>query len=153
MSEERTPGGQTPRGETLGAGGIPRATGGPGDKPSPRPRFTAPRIIEMKRRGDPIVVVTAYDFPTARIADEAGAEILLVGDSLGTVVLGYESTLPVTVEDILHHTRAVVRARPSALVVADKADSIASAIRLAEKSIDSGAAADALEKLIRISNS
>ncbi len=101
----------------------------PGDKPgattpaggtrSPRPRWTAPRIIEMKRRGDPIVVVTAYDFPTARIADEAGVEILLVGDSLGTVVLGYDSTLPVTVEDILHHTRAVARARPSALVVAD----------------------------------
>lgn len=86
---------------------------------SPRAKITAPAIVEMKRRGDPIVVVTAYDFPTARLADEAGIEILLVGDSLGTVVLGYESTLPVTVEDILHHTRAVTRARPSALVVAD----------------------------------
>jgi 3-methyl-2-oxobutanoate hydroxymethyltransferase len=77
------------------------------------------RIMEMKRRGDPIAVVTAYDFPTARLADQAGVEILLVGDSLGTVVLGYESTLPVTVDDILHHTRAVTRARPAALVVAD----------------------------------
>jgi 3-methyl-2-oxobutanoate hydroxymethyltransferase len=73
----------------------------------------------MKRRGEPITVVTAYDYPTARLADEAGVEILLVGDSLGTVVLGYENTLPVTVEEMLHHTRAVTRARPSALVVAD----------------------------------
>ncbi|NOT34501.1 MAG: 3-methyl-2-oxobutanoate hydroxymethyltransferase [Candidatus Eisenbacteria bacterium] len=73
----------------------------------------------MKQRGDPITMVTAYDYPTARIADEAGVEMLLIGDSLGTVVLGYENTLPVTVEDILHHTRAVVRARPTAMVVAD----------------------------------
>jgi 3-methyl-2-oxobutanoate hydroxymethyltransferase len=73
----------------------------------------------MKRRGDPITVLTAYDFPTARIADEAGVDVLLVGDSLGTVVLGYESTLPVTMEDMLHHTAAVTRAKPSALVVAD----------------------------------
>jgi len=109
MSDEGTPGGSP----------VSRPTRSEGEKPSPRPRFTAPRIIEMKRRGDPIVVVTAYDFPMARIADDAGAEILLVGDSLGTVVLGYESTLPVTVEDMLHHTRAVTRARPSALVVAD----------------------------------
>jgi len=86
---------------------------------SPRAKLTAPAIVEMKRRGDPIVVVTAYDHPMARLADQAGVDILLVGDSLGTVVLGYDSTLPVTVEDILHHTRAVVRARPAALVVAD----------------------------------
>ena len=86
---------------------------------SPRAKVTAPAIVEMKRRGDPIVVVTAYDHPTARLADEAGMDILLVGDSVGTVLLGYESTLPVTVEDILHHTRAVARARPAALVVAD----------------------------------
>jgi 3-methyl-2-oxobutanoate hydroxymethyltransferase len=86
---------------------------------SPRSKLTAPGIVAMKRRGDPIAVVTAYDHPTARIADAAGVEILLVGDSVGTVVLGYESTLPVTMEDILHHTRAVARARPSALLVAD----------------------------------
>lgn len=86
---------------------------------SPRAKLTAPRIVEMKRRGEPITVVTAYDYPMARIADQAGIEILLVGDSVGQVVLGYENTLPVTVEDILHHTRAVARARPSALVVAD----------------------------------
>ena len=86
---------------------------------APRARITAPQIIDMKRRGQVIAVVTAYDFPTARIADQAGVEILLVGDSLGTVVLGYESTLPVTMEDMLHHTRAVTRAKTSALVVAD----------------------------------
>ena len=106
MSDER------PAGGTPGPVAGSRGTG-------TRPRLTASRIQEMKRRGDPIVVVTAYDFPTARLADQAGIEILLVGDSLGTVVLGYESTLPVTVEDILHHTRAVTRARTAALVVAD----------------------------------
>ena len=86
---------------------------------APRPRRTAPSFLEMKRRGDPIVAVTAYDFPTARIADEAGVDMILVGDSLGTVVLGYESTLPVTMEDMLHQTRAVTRARPAALVIGD----------------------------------
>jgi 3-methyl-2-oxobutanoate hydroxymethyltransferase len=85
----------------------------------PRAKITTPAVVEMKRRGEIITVVTAYDFPTARLADEAGVEILLVGDSVGTVLLGYESTLPVTMEDMLHHTRAVTRARPSALVVAD----------------------------------
>jgi 3-methyl-2-oxobutanoate hydroxymethyltransferase len=84
-----------------------------------RGRWTAPAIVELKRRGEPIAVLTAYDYPTARLADEAGAEILLVGDSLGTVVLGYESTLPVTMADMLHHVKAVTRARPAALVVAD----------------------------------
>ena len=92
---------------------------GPESPPSTRSKVTAPRLTEMKRRGDPISVLTAYDFPTARLADEAGVDVLLVGDSLGTVVLGYDSTLPVTVEDVLHHTRAVTRARPRALVVAD----------------------------------
>lgn len=86
---------------------------------APRAKITAPAVVEMKRRAEPIVVVTAYDHPTARIADEAGVEILLVGDSVGTVLLGYESTLPVTMEDILHHTRAVTRAKTAALVVAD----------------------------------
>jgi 3-methyl-2-oxobutanoate hydroxymethyltransferase len=86
---------------------------------TPRARITAPQVIDMKRRGEVIAVLTAYDFPTARLADQAGIEILLVGDSLGTVVLGYESTLPVTMEDMLHHTRAVTRAKTAALVVAD----------------------------------
>jgi 3-methyl-2-oxobutanoate hydroxymethyltransferase len=86
---------------------------------APRAKVTAPAVVALKRKGEPITVVTAYDFPTARLADQAGVEILLVGDSLGTVVLGYESTLPVTMDDMLHHTRAVTRAKPSALVVGD----------------------------------
>jgi len=89
--------------------------------------------------------VTAYDFPTARLADEAGIDILLVGDSLGTVVLGYESTLPVTVDDIVHHTKAVVRAKPRALVVADMPfmsyqASLEDAIRNAGRLIQEGGA-------------
>src|SRR5262249_8737770 len=86
---------------------------------APRAKVTAPAILAMKRKGEPIVAVTAYDFPTARYADQAGVEILLVGDSLGTVVLGYDSTLPVTLDDMLHHTKAVARAKPSAMVVGD----------------------------------
>jgi 3-methyl-2-oxobutanoate hydroxymethyltransferase len=88
-------------------------------RPATRAKITAPKLSEMKRRNDPITVLTAYDYPTARIADEAGVDVLLVGDSLGTVVLGYESTLPVTMEDMLHHVAAVTRAKPRALVVAD----------------------------------
>jgi 3-methyl-2-oxobutanoate hydroxymethyltransferase len=84
-----------------------------------RAKIAAPAIVEMKRRGEPVTVVTVYDFPMARLADEAGVEVLLVGDSVGTVLLGYESTLPVTMDDMLHHTRAVTRAKPSALVVGD----------------------------------
>lgn len=86
---------------------------------APRAKLTAPAIVEMKRRGELITVVTAYDFPTAVIADQAGVEVLLVGDSVGTVLLGYDSTLPVTMEDMLHHTKAVSRAKTSALVVGD----------------------------------
>jgi 3-methyl-2-oxobutanoate hydroxymethyltransferase len=98
---------------------MSREAPAPAETRRPRPKITAPEIVAMKRRGEPIVVVTAYDHPTARIADEAGIEVLLVGDSVGTVLLGYDSTLPVTMDDILHHTRAVARARTSALVVAD----------------------------------
>lgn len=86
---------------------------------APRAKVTAPAVLALKRKGEPITVVTAYDFPTARLADQAGVEILLVGDSLGTVVLGYESTLPVTMDDMLHHVKAVTRAKPGALVVGD----------------------------------
>jgi 3-methyl-2-oxobutanoate hydroxymethyltransferase len=86
---------------------------------SPRAKITAPAVVALKRKGEPITVVTAYDFPTARYADQSGVEILLVGDSVGTVMLGYESTLPVTMEDMLHHVRAVTRAKPSAMVVGD----------------------------------
>jgi 3-methyl-2-oxobutanoate hydroxymethyltransferase len=73
----------------------------------------------MKETGEPIVMVTAYDAPTARIVDRAGVDIILVGDSLGMVVLGYESTLHVTMEDMVRHTAAVRRARPRALLAAD----------------------------------
>jgi len=90
-----------------------------GARRPPRPKVTAPQVIELKRRGEPITVVTAYDHPTARLADEAGVEMILVGDSVGTVVLGYDSTLPVTMADMLHHTRAVTRAKPAALVIGD----------------------------------
>ncbi|MBK7368779.1 MAG: 3-methyl-2-oxobutanoate hydroxymethyltransferase [Candidatus Eisenbacteria bacterium] len=84
-----------------------------------RAKITAPAVVDMKRRGELITVVTAYDFPTARLAEQAGVEVLLVGDSVGPVVLGYESTLPVTMEDMLHHTKAVTRAKTSAMVVGD----------------------------------
>ncbi len=86
---------------------------------APRAKITAPAVVALKRKSEPITVVTAYDFPTAKFADQAGVEILLVGDSVGTVVLGYDSTLPVTMDDMLHHTRAVSRAKTSAMVVGD----------------------------------
>lgn len=86
---------------------------------SPRPRITAPAVLAMKRKGEPIAMVTCYDHPSALMADTAGVEMLLVGDSLGTVLLGYDSTLPVTMDDMLHHTKAVTRAKPSAMVIGD----------------------------------
>ena len=82
-------------------------------------RATAQELKAMKRRGEKIPMLTAYDYPTARILDEAGVPIILVGDSLGMVVLGYDSTLPVTMEDMIHHTRAVVRGSRRAHVVFD----------------------------------
>jgi 3-methyl-2-oxobutanoate hydroxymethyltransferase len=82
-------------------------------------RYTTTEIKAMKRRGEPIAMLTAYDYPTARLAEEAGVPMLLVGDTLGMVVLGYETTLPVTMEDMLHHVKAVVRGTKKSLVVAD----------------------------------
>jgi 3-methyl-2-oxobutanoate hydroxymethyltransferase len=78
-----------------------------------------PALMEMKRQGKPICALTAYDYATARLADEAGVDLILVGDSLAMVVLGQENTLAVTVDEMLHHTRAVARATRRALVVAD----------------------------------
>jgi len=75
--------------------------------------------VRARKGGTPIVMVTAYDAPTGRIADEAGVDVILVGDSVAMVVLGYDDTLQVTVEDMAHHTAAVARTRPSALLVAD----------------------------------
>ncbi len=77
------------------------------------------RLQEMKAAGERIACVTAYDFPSARLVQQAGFEVVLVGDSLGNVVLGYDTTIPVTMDDMLHHTRAVVRGAPDLLVVAD----------------------------------
>ncbi len=76
-------------------------------------------LQRMRDQGKPIAMSTAYDYPTARLADEAGIPILLVGDSLGMVVLGYESTIPVTVDDMIHHGKAVVRGTQRAHVVVD----------------------------------
>ena len=82
-------------------------------------RLSITQIKKMKVRGEKIPVLTAYDFPTARILDNAGIPLLLVGDSLGMVVLGYDSTIPVTLEDMIHHGKAVVRGSSNALVVID----------------------------------
>lgn len=82
-------------------------------------KVTAPGLMAMKSRGEKISVITAYGYPWAKIADQAGIDVLLVGDSLGMVVLGYENTLQVTMEDMVRHTAAVARGASRALVVAD----------------------------------
>ena len=82
-------------------------------------KVTVPEILERKGGGDPIVALTAYDFPFGRIADEAGVDVILVGDSLGMVVQGLETTLPVTMDEVIYHCRMVARARRRALVVGD----------------------------------
>ncbi len=82
-------------------------------------RTTVIQVREMKEKGEKITMLTAYDYATARIIDRVGIPLILVGDSLGMVVLGYESTVPVTLEDMLHHARAVVRGTEQALVVGD----------------------------------
>jgi len=106
--------------------------------------------VRNRKGGEPLVMVTAYDAPTARIADAAGVDLILVGDSLAMVVLGYDDTLQVTIDDMIHHTAAVARTRPRPLVVADlpwmsyhvdAADTVRNAARL----IRAGAAAVKLE--------
>jgi 3-methyl-2-oxobutanoate hydroxymethyltransferase len=82
-------------------------------------RISINEIRDMKKRGEKIVMMTAYDYPSARLVEEAGAEMILVGDTLGMVVLGYDSTVPVTMEDMIHHTKAVARGTKRALVVGD----------------------------------
>lgn len=82
-------------------------------------RVTISEIREMKQRGEKIAMLTSYDYATARIVDEAGVPLVLVGDSLGMVVLGYQTTIPVTMDEMLHHTKAVVRGTQRALVVGD----------------------------------
>ncbi len=111
------------------------------DTATPRVALTVPAISARKvRRGaEPLVMVTAYDAPGARIADEAGVDLILVGDSVAMVVLGYDDTLQVTVDDMAHHTAAVARAKPRPLIVADlpwmsyhlsTVDTVANAARL-----------------------
>lgn len=103
---------------------------------------SVPGLLEMKRRGEKIGMLTAYDYPTARILDRAGADALLVGDSLGMVVLGHDSTVYVTLEDMIHHTRAVVRGAERSLVITDlpfgsyeegPAQALRSAVRLVKE--------------------
>ena len=88
-------------------------------KPERPEKVSAPSLKASKQRGERLVCLTAYDFPTARIIDEAGIDIILVGDSLGNVVLGYGNTVPVTLDEILIHLKAVRRAVQRALLVAD----------------------------------
>jgi 3-methyl-2-oxobutanoate hydroxymethyltransferase len=82
-------------------------------------RININQIREMKQKGEKITMLTAYDYSTAKIVDSVGVPMILVGDSLGMVVLGYESTIPVTMEEMLHHTKAVVRGAKQAMVVGD----------------------------------
>jgi 3-methyl-2-oxobutanoate hydroxymethyltransferase len=102
-------------------------------------KVTVPDILKRKGSGDPIVALTAYDYPFGRIADEAGVDLILVGDSLGMVVQGMDSTLPVTMDEMVYHCRMVARARRRALLVGDLpflsyqvsvADAVANAGRL-----------------------
>ena len=94
-------------------GGASASTG------NPTVKGTMPALAEMKRQGKAISALTAYDYATSRLTDEAGIDLILVGDSLAMVVMGHENTLAVTVDEMLHHTRAVRRGVRRALLVAD----------------------------------
>lgn len=88
-------------------------------QPGERRRMTVRDLLDMKQRGEPIVALTAYDYLFARIVDEAGVDLVLVGDSVGQVFAGHESTLPVTLDDMIYHARAVRRGVKHALLVVD----------------------------------
>ena len=107
------------------------------------------KYCEMKRRGEKITALTAYDYPTARLLDESGIDIILVGDSVGMVVLGYDDTTQVTLEEMLHHTRAAARGVKSALLVGDMPihtfDTPDEAVATARLFLDAGAQAVKLE--------
>src|SRR5438552_6914596 len=107
------------------------------------------KFRELKQRGEKITALTAYDYPTARLLDESGIDIILVGDSLGMVVLGYEDTTPVTLEEMLHHTRATARGVKNALLVGDMPihtfDTPEQAVATAKKFVEAGAQAVKLE--------
>jgi len=82
-------------------------------------RISVHKLKELKSQGKRFAMVTAYDYPSARLVEQAGVPVILVGDSLGSVVLGYESTVPVTMDDVLYHTKAVVRGTSKAIIVGD----------------------------------
>lgn len=82
-------------------------------------RLTISAMSKMKAEGKPISVLTAYDYPSAKLAEEAGIDVILVGDSLGNVVLGYDTTIPVTIDDMVYHSRAVARGAENTFIVAD----------------------------------
>lgn len=107
------------------------------------------RYGEMKKRGEKIAALTAYDYPTARLLDESGIDIILIGDSVGMVVLGYEDTTRVSLEEMLHHTRAAARGVKNALLVGDMPihtfDTPEDAVATAKKFIAAGAQAVKLE--------
>src|SRR5438309_6259988 len=104
---------------------------------------------EMKRRGEKVTALTAYDYPTARLLDESGIDVILVGDSLGMVVLGYEDTTQVTLAEMVHHTRAAARGVERALLVGDLPihtyDTPEQAVSSARALVEAGAAAVKLE--------
>jgi 3-methyl-2-oxobutanoate hydroxymethyltransferase len=109
----------------------------------PRPRVNVQTLQDMKRRGEKIAMLTAYDHPTAVLEDRAGVDVILVGDSVGNVVLGYENTLPVTLDEMIHHARAVARARPRAMLVGDMPfmsyqASVSDAVRSAGRMVKEG---------------
>src|SRR5438876_1890669 len=111
----------------------------------PAPKITAESIRAMKARGEKIPALTAYDFPMARLLDEVGIPLMLVGDSLGMVVLGYPDTTRVTMADMEHHVRAAARAKPRSLLVADLPyhcyDTIENAMANAKRLVTAGAEA------------
>ena len=106
-------------------------------------------FLERKRRGDRVTALTAYDYPTARLLDESGIDIILVGDSVGMVVLGYEDTTQVTLDEIVHHTKAAARGVKRALLVADLPihtyETPEQAVATARKLVEAGAKAVKLE--------
>jgi 3-methyl-2-oxobutanoate hydroxymethyltransferase len=123
-----------------------------------RQTVSIPALWEMKERGEKISMLTAYDYPTARLLDGAGVDVLLVGDSLGMVMLGYDSTVYVTLEEMIHHVKAVVRGTQGALVIGDlpfgsynegPAQAIRSATRLIK---EGGCAAVKLEGGIEVAS-
>ncbi len=108
-------------------------------------RVTITEIKEMKSKKEKIAMLTAYDYSMAKLVDEAGVPLILVGDSLGMVLLGYESTIPVTMDEMIHHTKAVVRGTKRALVIGDMPfmtyhTSISDALRNAARFIQEGGA-------------